>query len=290
MSKNSKYTDLNEPTSEIHIDQYYVVIGIEANNENAYQEEKINFSSKTAKHQFLSGPNLDWGHAFFYVVHNEKVFCFFSFGPSAGKKLGENKVIGNASTCQYPVSEVAQLYVLKINESIAKAIKIDVNKMYLQSNNEIYDEDTGNWVSNTSNDKKYRAITNETCAKEAYSILNRYLKMEVPNAYGYVKLYGVSKKAICPYAWNEHLIENNLEHHTYPEYPIIGKAKDLLAAFEFQNEEGFSELRYTYYLRTSEINSIFSENMSPEYTEGTDTDWILKEGDKDPLKKNGYLK
>lgn len=288
MSSNRRSTDLKEPITKIKVDQYYVVIGVEANNENAYREDKITFSNKIAKHQYLSGPNLDWGHAFFYVVHNEKVICFFSFGPSAGKKLGENKIIGNASTCQYSIGEVTQMYVLKIDEDSAHKIKKDVEQMYLKSNNQMYDEESESWVTYSSNEKKYRAITNETCAKEAYNILLKYLGNKIPNAFGYIKTYGISKNAICPYAWNESLNSSKLNHYIYPEYPKIGKAKDLLAAYSKINDDGKQEKIYTYYLRTEESNAYFME-MIPPFTAGDDKDWYLVEDEIDPLKINKYF-
>ncbi len=120
MSDKKYTTDIDKPITEVEINKYYLVIGTEANATYAYQNAKVTFSSKIAKHQYLTGPNLDWGHAFFYIVENDDIFSFFSFGPSAGKKLGDNKIIGNASTCQYPISEVTQLYVLDINVDEAK--------------------------------------------------------------------------------------------------------------------------------------------------------------------------
>ncbi|MFW1817750.1 hypothetical protein ACG9X6_24590, partial [Acinetobacter guillouiae] len=66
-------------------------------------------------------------------------------GPSAGKKLGENKLIGNASTCQYPIGEVAQLYFLNISEDEAKKIKNEVSKMYEKSNYHFYNHETNEW-------------------------------------------------------------------------------------------------------------------------------------------------
>lgn len=289
MNEKKYITEINQPITEIEVNEYYLVIGTEANASYAYQNAKITFSSKSAKHQYLTGPNLDWGHAFFYVVENDDVFSFFSFGPSAGKKLGENKVIGNASTCQYPIGEVAQLYVLNISEDEAKKIKNEVSKMYEKSNNHFYNHETNEWEQKKSNDKKYRAITNETCAKEAYRILSDILDKKIPDAYGYVKMYGISKKAICPFAWNEHLFNSNLKHYSYPEYPNVGKAKELLAAFKFKINNEEEDLKYTYFLRTDSANNMNYGVMVPEFDDENTTDWFLSEGDEDPLKIYSYF-
>jgi len=287
---DKKYTtDIDKPITEVEINKYYLVIGTEANATYAYQNAKVTFSSKIAKHQYLTGPNLDWGHAFFYIVENDDIFSFFSFGPSAGKKLGDNKIIGNASTCQYPISEVTQLYVLDINVDEAKKIRNEVKRMYENTNNQFYNNETSEWEQKEVNDKKYRAITNETCAKEAYRILSSILNDKIPNAYGYVKMYGISKKAICPFAWNEHLSNSNLKHYSYPEYPNVGKAKELLAAFKLDNEKENENLKYTYYLRTPSANSMGYGVMVPEFDPANTTDWFLIEGDEDPLKIYSYF-
>lgn len=289
--KNNQYvTDIDEPLSEVEVDDYYVVIGIEANVHEAYQMEKVTFSNKKEKHQFLSGPNLDWGHAFFYVVKNEEVQCFFSFGPSAGKKMGENRVIGNSATCQYPIGEVAQLYVLKINAFDADIIKSKVTNVYKKTNNQYYDFESEEWRDVNSNDKKYRALTNETCAKEAYLILSAGLgKNKIPDAKGYIKIYGISKNAICPYAWNENLLNSNLTHHIYPEYPNIGKAKELLAAFIHKDLNNSENLKYSYFLRTFTANERNLGVMVPPFDGENTSDWFLVEGQDDPLKVYKYF-
>lgn len=289
MENKAYLTDVNKPLTDVEVDKYYLVIGVEANASSAYQEAKITFSSKTAKHQYLSGPNLDWGHAFFYIVENDTVFSFFSFGPSGGKKLGENRFIGNASTCQYLIGEVAQLYILDINADIANQIKAEVDSVKRKSNNQIYNEKTEEWEYKESNDKKYRAITNETCAKEAFSILYKALSLRIPDAHGYVKMYGISKGTICPYAWHENLNNSKLEHYTYPEYPKIGKAKELLAAFKNENNTEIDDSIYTYYLRTEHANGINFGVMVPEFDKDNTTDWRLLEGEEDPLIVYSYF-
>ncbi|SPL72651.1 hypothetical protein [Acinetobacter stercoris] len=83
---------------------------------------------------------------------------------------------------------------------------------------------------------------------------------------------------------------SNLGHYTYPEYPNIGKAQDLLAAFDFKNEQGESELRYTYYLRSAEIRDRFNEEMIPNFTKDEiSKNWYLVEGDEDPLIKYEFF-
>lgn len=289
MNGEKHTTDTNKPLTNVKINKYYVVVGTEANATYAYKEEKITLSSKNAKHQYLSGPFLDWGHAFFYVVENENILSFFSFGPSGGKKLGENKIIGNASTCQYPISEVSQLYILNISENEANKIKVEVNKVYKGSNNQYYNSETEEWEQKASNDKKYRAVTNETCAKEAYKILNAVLGNKIPDAKGYVKMYGISKKAICPYAWNEHLLGSKLKHFSYPEYPQVGKGKELLAVFKAEENIANEKIQYTYFLRTESANDRGYGVMVPPFDDENTTDWFLTEGEEDPLRVYSYL-
>ena len=288
MSTKNYVTGIDNPTSEVKLKKYYLVIGTEANAQYAYQNAKITFTKKIAKHQYLTGPNLDWGHAFFYVVENDEVYSFFSFGPSAEKKIGETKIIGTASTCQYWISEVAQLYMLNISSDQAKRIKLEVDKMYNKSNNSFYNYEKKEWERKESNDKKYRALTNETCAKEAYKILEKGCGEKIPNASGYVKLYGISKKAICPFAWNEKLENSSLKHFTYPEFPKINKAKELLAAFKDEK----NEIEYTYYLRTEDSNTRITNDdnvMFPNFDKTITSDWMLTEGDEDPLKTYKYF-
>lgn len=281
-------TEEGKPISVVQVDKYYVVIGVEANNENAYRDEKITFSHKVAKHQILTGQGFDYGHAFFYVVKNDEVFCFFSFGPSAGKKLGNN-ALGNASTCQYPITEVAQLFYIEIVAEIADLIKKDVSQLYKESNNFIYNKESGEWESIKSNDKKYRVLSNETCAKEAEHILKKHLNERVPSGLGYVKWKKISKKEVNPYAWHENLVSSGLKKYTFPEYPKIGKGVDLLVAFNKKTSNGEIEKIYTYYLRTEHANNLYSEPMDPIFDKDDTDEWRLLEGDLDPLKEYGYI-
>ncbi|TCM70911.1 hypothetical protein EC844_101185 [Acinetobacter calcoaceticus] len=288
MTDQNYMTDVNDPVSEIIIDKYYVVIGVEANKPEAYRVEKITFSKKTAKHQYLDGRDFDWGHAFFYVVKNDEVFCFFSFGPSAGKWKANN-LIGKASTCQYPIGEVAQLFIINIEQDVATKIKMDVDRVYKKSNNTLYNEKTSQWEEFKSLDQKYRPATNETCAREAEQILKKHLKERVPSGLGYVKWKNISKKAVNPYAWHEHLVDSELKQYTYPEYPDIGKGNEFLAAYQKANPQGELIRTYTYYLRTDHANRVLSEPMDPIFDTNVESDWVLYEGDVDPLKAYEYF-
>lgn len=290
---NEKYrTEEGEPTTVVQVDKCYLIIGVEVNVEEAYRVEKIMFSRKVARHQILEGVNSDFGHGFFYVVKNNKVDSFFSFGPTGHKDKGN--IIGRSSTCQYPISEVTQLFYLEIEKEKAEKIKKDVKKIFDNSNNEIYDKKLKVWVEQKSNVKKYRVTTNETCAKEAENILKKHLKDKVPSGMGYIKYNKISMKAINPYAWHESLVKSKLKKYTYPEYPQVGKAAELLAAYNKKKANDETEKIYTYYLRSEGSNEIFTQKwkvqMDPVFNkEDNDDNWWLYEGVDDPLQKYGYI-
>ncbi|AOA57355.1 hypothetical protein [Acinetobacter larvae] len=302
MPNETYSTEENKPTSVIKIDQYYLVVGFEVNVPQAYRNAKTTLSRKIEKHQFMDGNGVwDWGHAFFYIVKNEAVYCFFSYGPSIDKseaqargerKTGGGSIIGTSATCQYDIGEVAQLFTVDIDKETADKIKADVDAIYMQTNNYIYNEETEEWERHQSMDKKYRALTNETCAKEAEEILRKHLAPQIPAGMGYVKVKGLSKKAVNPYAWHEKVAAANLNHYTFPEYPNVGRAEKLLAAYNEVDKNGIKTKQYLYKLRTFDVaRQLQNEGleMEPQFnTKSRDLNWYLLAGDEDPLNEHKY--
>lgn len=291
--KNKEYeTNVEKPITEVQLDEYYVVIGTETNlPELAYLPKKT-VLLKTRNHHDLKTPlpennnTAEWGHGFFYVTKNDEVFSFFSYGPAGD----ESNITGNTSTCDYPVTEVTHLYRLKISEQHAKNIALDVNKIRKKSNSIIFDEEKNEYVNNESagkDKKKYRALTNSTCAKEAEKILKKHLGVKVPDGNGYIK-YGVfSIPAVNPYSWWEKLQKSSLEKLKYPEFPKTGKAEIKLGKVL---SDGMSEF----------VHRLYGPNLSDYYEADSiiwrtgddaakDEYWFLQVGDPDPLIEWGYI-
>ncbi|RKG29025.1 hypothetical protein D7V32_16855 [Acinetobacter tianfuensis] len=291
--KNRNFeTDLENPQTEVQLDEYYVVIGTETNlPELAYLPKKT-FLLKTRNHHDLktafpeNNDTGEWGHGFFYVIKNDEVFSFFSYGPAGD---GSN-ITGNISTCDYPITEVTHLYRLRISEENAKKIAIDVNKIRKLSNSFIFDEERKEYVNNETiekDKKKYRALTNSTCAKEAEKILRRHLGEKVPKGNGYVKYGFFSIPAVNPYSWWENLQKSPLKLEKYPEFPKTGKAEIMLGQVRKDGKDEF-------------VHRLYGRNLSSFYEEDTiiwrtgddatkEEYWILQIGDKDPLIEWGYL-
>lgn len=292
MSKNEYETGLEKPLSEIILDEYHVVIGTETNlPELAYLPKKT-FLLKSRNHhdlksEFPENNNVgEWGHGFFYITINDQVFSFFSFGPAGD---GSN-ITGNLSTCDYSITEVTYLYRLRISEVNAKKIKKDVDKIRKNSNSYFYNEETREYKENKSeskNKKKYRALTNSTCAKEAEQILRRHLGSKVPDGNGYVKYGVLSIPAVNPYSWWEKLEKSSLEKFKFPEYPKTGKAEKKLGKILKKNIP-----HLVHRLYGPALESFYDEDVIL-WKEGDDASkaeyWFLQEGDDDPLIEWGYI-
>lgn len=79
-----KWTEVGRSTStpasekerkSVVVDDFYIVVGFEVNNPNAFVNDALDLA-------------IDTGHAFFYVVVNGLVEKVFSFGPSGAGKVG----------------------------------------------------------------------------------------------------------------------------------------------------------------------------------------------------------
>lgn len=289
MSEKQYETDLEKPVSEVTLDEYFVVIGTETNlPELAYLPKKT-FLLKTENHHDLKSEFDEnngvgeWGHGFFYVTKNNIVYSFFSFGPAGNA----SNIIGNLSTCDYPITEVTYLYRLRISEENANKIRKDVQEIRRNSNSYFYNEETKQYEENVSKNKKYRALTNATCAKEAEKILKRHLGKKIPDGKGYVKYGVLSIPAVNPYSWWEKLEKSSLDKFKYPEYPKTGKAEEKLAQILKNDSPNF-------------VHRLYGPNLTNFYDEqiilwkdGDDAAkseyWFLQEGDEDPLIEWEYI-
>lgn len=289
MNNKQYQTDLDNPISEVALDEYYVVIGTETNLPELAYLPKRTFALKSKNHHDLKSEfpennnSGEWGHAFFYITKNQEVLTFFSFGPAANG----NNIIGNLSTCDYPITEVSYLYRAKINEDSARKIMFDVNQIRKKSLSMIFDEEKQEYIENNSSEKKYRALTNSTCAKEAEKILKKNLGDIIPDGKGFVKYGPISIPAVNPYSWWEKLQKSSLNKFKYPQYPELGIAKSMLGKIMKDNEPNYVHRLYgrnlTHYYNSEDI--IWREGDDATKEEY----WVLGVGDVDPLVDWGYI-
>ncbi|ALH94438.1 hypothetical protein [Acinetobacter equi] len=291
--QNNKYsTDIDEPLTEIQLDEFHVVIGTETNlPELAYLPKRTIFLKTRNHHDLKTGfpennYNGEWGHGFFYITKNQEVYSFFSFGPAGDG----SSITGRFSTCDYSITEVAHLYRLRISRKEAEDIANSVKDIRKKSRSYIYNEETDEFELNetiNSEKKKYRVLTNETCAKEAEKILKKHLGKKIPNGKGYIKFDILSIPAVNPYSWWEKLEKSTLDKYKYPEYPKLGRAEIKLGQVSKDDSNEFIHRLYgpslTDFYDPDTIIWRTGENATEiEY-------WTLLEGDVDPLIEWGYL-
>jgi LysM repeat protein len=188
--------------SVIVVPEYYVVVGFEVNNPEAFVNETHNLA-------------VDYGHAFFYVVLNKVVTKFFSFGPSGGGEVGwfdkgsatePNKYNTGAiikdgyknarpGTPDYGISE--KIKVFKISLTISQGVKLEAETDTVR--NKII-----------SGKQKYTAYLNDTCAETARDVLTS-AGIETPSGSSKVKHSGVANfpiaYAVNPYMWHSSFIK-----------------------------------------------------------------------------------
>lgn len=176
---------LNTPVDDkrrisVRIDSYYVVIGFEVNNKAAYQQETLNLDE-------------DYGHAFFYLVKNDKIISLLSFGPIG---WGETTWLkpGNANyrqaSADYGLSEKVSAFKIVINTKQAEALRQETEKTRM-------DIHSGKIL--------YAAFLNDTCAETERDVLDA-ANISTPSGSGWVKVRGHNVAyAVNPYKWHANL-------------------------------------------------------------------------------------
>lgn len=118
--------------------------------------------------------NVDYGHAFFYLVDEEnKVTSFFSFGP-AEQMTAKGQILGVKGTIDYGISEPSKLFSIDINVAQYAIIKAKVEAFRLETK---------------IGSEKFVTALNNTCAESAMEILGTwYLGLGLPDGRSPVKI------------------------------------------------------------------------------------------------------
>ena len=251
-------TEANKPQEEVIVDKYFLLLGFETNfAETAFIEKEVGIFIKKKEYvQILEGEGRDYGHAFFYVTKNDVVESFFSFGPreelgeikyKGGEVAGNEKPYANGyvnkrpSDSHYEITEVTRIFKLALTEKKFQKIVKKVEEL----------------EKKIAEGKPYHVLMNDTCAEEAEDILDDIID-DFPDGKGYVDI-GIMIppfKVVNPYMWCYQCFLKYGKPYKYPEYPELGKAKNIL------DPDGEFEC------------SVIA--------------WNLKKGDSDPLHDHGY--
>jgi hypothetical protein len=191
----------NTKRKEIKTDIYYVIVGFEVNDLDAYVNEV---------HDLGKG----YGHAFFYVVKNSKVTRMFSFGPAGDGKAGwfdqggmdrgqthpapnlwntgalikDGAASTRPGTPDYRIDGATRLF--KISLTQATYDKLLVSTDYMRGRIQ-------------SGAEKYTAWLNDTCAETSRDVLIS-AGIANPEGSGKVKNGAFSiPSAVNPYKWHD---------------------------------------------------------------------------------------
>jgi hypothetical protein len=212
----------NTTRKEVKVDDYYVVVGFEVNNMKAFQPATV-ISGKLIPDVIMAGDvttlvhdlNIDYGHAFFYIVKNNLVGQVFSFGPKGGGKVGWFGAGDNLTPNKYNRGAFLKdgfkntrpgIPNYHVNEKI-NAFKIALS---LKQGLSLLKETDKIRAEITSGKQKYTAYMNDTCAEAARDILSSS-DIDTPSGSGWVKHTGVVNfplvYAVNPYMWHHRFKE-----------------------------------------------------------------------------------
>lgn len=222
----------NKQRKEVRLDEYYVVVGFEVNHMDAFVNETHDLG-------------IDYGHAFFYLVKNNRVTHVLSFGPTEAGKVGwldkgrDNSAyrIGafikdgykNArkGTPDYGITE--QIKAFKMSITIGQAKKLEVETASIRE-------------KIMSGKVKYTAYLNDTCAETARDVLGS-AGIETPSGSGAVKHSGLINSpvayAVNPYMWHSNFKKAGKKETSYEPpgidlgqkwLPLIGKGDPIYKA------------------------------------------------------------
>lgn len=208
------------------IKEAYVVIGFEVNNPNAFTEDDILFPNQAlsfkdwlqSKHgfnykQWVHHLDVDYGHAFFYVVDDRKgkVVKFFSFGPNGIGKVGwfncgsptaapikDGYADSRPGTPDYPITETTKLFRILLTQSQFSNLIIETDK----ERNKIL-----------SGKQKYTAWINDTCAETAMHVLTSS-GVGPPLGTGWINMPPAWVYAVSPYKWHYNFVMSRYQEVT----------------------------------------------------------------------------
>ena len=223
-AKEKEVTAVLTPTDDkkrkevvVKVDIYYVVVGFEVNKPEAFKANQIDLPlvepiTVTYTHDLA----VDYGHAFFYIVKNDKISQIFSFGPEANGKRGwfgkgsdtdtsRNKHDGGAilkdgrantrgGTPDYRITEIVNAFKIPLAAPIGIALETKTNVM----RKKIVDLD-----------QQYTAYMNDTCAETARDLLSS-AGIDTPSGSSMVKKSNIVNfpvaYAINPYMWHHNFV------------------------------------------------------------------------------------
>jgi len=193
----------NMKRAHVALDSYYVVIGFEVNELEAYKNDVHDLA-------------LDYGHAFFYLVKNTKIINSFSFGPWGVGKVGwfnngehltykkNGEQNARPGTADYPIREDVKAFKLAISHSQANALHKEVNSIRVEI---------------AKGQLRYSAIMNDTCAETAKEILDE-VDIVTPSGSGWVKNSHIASfpivYAVNPYSWHDKFKKSHPEKKFTP--------------------------------------------------------------------------
>ena len=201
-------------------DEYYLIIGFEVNLLESLVIDGETYEKafdKTTNTQDLTVED-GYGHNYFITIKNGIVDTFFSFGPGVDLNAGTPEEIEESTyatpsflerqkgideysgkrpgNTEYSITEVSQIFKFKINKEQLNNIKLHANNFKAKVR---------------SQEEKYTAYKNDTCAETAKNILD-LANIPTPNGEGHVhtpsdianKLIR-NKKYVTPYSWYDQL-------------------------------------------------------------------------------------
>ena len=206
----------NKQRKEIHLDEYYVVVGFKVNFPLAFVDDTQDLA-------------VDFGHAFFYVVKNHVVTRFFSFGPTGADKVGWLDKGGLVTPNKYDTGAVFKDGYKNarpgtpdygLSEEV-KAFKIPLT---LKQGLRLEAETDAVRARIISKKQKYTAYMNDTCAETARDILSE-AGIDTPSGSGAVKHSGLINWPVA-YAVNPYMWHRNFKKAGYKEVSDMPPKKE----------------------------------------------------------------
>lgn len=201
----------------VKVAEYYVVVGFEVNKPEAFRANTVEFPlvdpiTVTYTHDLA----IDYGHAFFYVVKDDKVSKLFSFGPKGSGKRGwfgkggatdtaSNKYdvgaivkdgYANArpGTPDFQITELVTAFKIPLTTPVGIALQARTQEM----RKKIID-----------GEQSYTAYANDTCAETARDVLSS-AGIATPSGSSLVKKSNVVDfplaYAVNPYMWHHNFV------------------------------------------------------------------------------------
>jgi hypothetical protein len=224
--KKPKWVEIGRSTSsptknterkEVKVDDYYVVVGFEVNNPEAFVNDVQDLGANSARY------GNGFGHAFYYVVKNKVVTKVFSFGPlgvpddspdapklgwldkgsridtesnkyDRGAVIKDGRKNARPGTPDYAVKELVKGF--KIPLTLKQGLSIEKETEAVRQ-------------KIITGKQKYTVYMNDTCAETARDVLSS-AGIDTPAGKGFVKHSGVASfplvYATNPYMWHKNFV------------------------------------------------------------------------------------